>query len=58
VFDDVVAPADDELLAFDDPPSEELDFPSSAAAIAGLLAIAAPIPSATANPPTLPMNRP
>jgi hypothetical protein len=48
----------DESLDFEDPASEELDFPSSAAAIAALLAIAAPIPSATANPPTLPMNRP
>jgi hypothetical protein len=38
--------------------SEELDAPSSAAAMAGLLTIAAPIPSATASPPTLPMNRP
>ena len=38
--------------------SEELDASSSAAAMAGLLAIAAPIPSATASPPTLPMNRP
>jgi hypothetical protein len=38
--------------------AEALDLPSSAPAMAGLLAIAAPIPSATANPPTLPMNRP
>jgi hypothetical protein len=42
----------------DDEDSDELDSPSSAAAIPGLLAIAAPIPSATANPPTLPMKRP
>ena len=33
-------------------------WPSSAAAMPGLLAIATPIPSATASPPTLPMNRP
>ncbi|WP_232425740.1 hypothetical protein [Mycobacterium sp. JS623] len=37
---------------------EEAEVPSSAEAIAGLLAIAAPIPSATASPPTLPMKRP
>jgi hypothetical protein len=47
---------------FADPASEdfsdELDWPSSAEAIAGLLAMAAPIPRATARPPTLPMNRP
>jgi TetR/AcrR family transcriptional regulator, repressor for neighboring sulfatase len=42
----------------DDPVSEAFDVSSSAAAIAGLLAIAAPIPNATASPPTLPMNRP
>jgi hypothetical protein len=47
---------DDE--ASDDDDSDELDCPSSAAAIPGLLAIAAPIPSATASPPTLPMKRP
>jgi hypothetical protein len=38
--------------------SEEFDAPSSAAAMAELWAIAAPMPSATASPPTLPMNRP
>ena len=48
----------DERPGFGDAASEEFDGPSSAAAIAGLLAIAAPIPSATANPATLPMNRP
>jgi len=34
------------------------DSPSSAAATPGLLAIAAPTPTATANAPTLPTNRP
>jgi hypothetical protein len=33
-------------------------WPSSAEAIAGLLAIATPIPNATASPPTLPTKRP
>ena len=37
---------------------EVVDPPSSAAAIPGLLAIAAPTPSATANAPILPINRP
>ena len=45
-------------LVLDDPDSVDVDAPSSAEAIAGLLAIAAPIPNATASPPTLPMNRP
>ena len=52
-------PADSDFAEADsDEDSEELDWPSSAAAIPGLLAIAAPIPSATAKPPTLPMKRP
>jgi hypothetical protein len=42
----------------DDDASEVVDRPSSATAIPGLLAIAAPIPSATANAPILPTNRP
>jgi len=50
VVDDAVLPGA--------PLCEELAWLSSAAAMAGLLAIAAPIPSATASPPTLPMNRP
>jgi hypothetical protein len=62
VFGDSVDVVDCVSSDFTDPASEELsdelDSPSSAAAIAGLLAIAAPIPSATAKPPTLPMNRP
>jgi hypothetical protein len=37
---------------------EESDWPSSAEAMAAPLAIATPIPRATANPPTLPMNLP
>ncbi len=41
-----------------DDPCEVVDPPSSAAAIPGLLAIAAPTPSATANAPILPINRP
>jgi hypothetical protein len=41
-----------------DDAGEPDDRPSSADAIAALLAIAAPIPNATANPPTLPMKRP
>jgi hypothetical protein len=49
---------DDEDSELDDDDSEELDWPSSAAAIPGLLAIAAPMPRATAKPPTLPMKRP
>jgi hypothetical protein len=36
----------------------ESDWPSSAEATAAPLAIATPIPRATANPPTLPMNLP
>jgi TetR/AcrR family transcriptional regulator, repressor for neighboring sulfatase len=56
--DFLIEGVDDELLEFEDPASEALAFPSFALAIAGLLAIAAPIPSASANPPTLPMNRP
>ena len=54
------APADSEFddEDSDDDDSEELDWPSSAAATPGLLAIAAPIPRATAKPPTLPMKRP
>jgi hypothetical protein len=47
---------DESELADDD--SEPLEVPSSAAATPGVLAIAAPIPSATANAPTLPMKRP
>ena len=39
-------------------PCEVVDPPSSAAAIPGLLAIAAPTPSATAKAPILPINRP
>lgn len=52
-------PADVELL--DEEPLEELEEPvdegpiGSASAIAGLLAIATPTPSATANAPTRPM---
>jgi hypothetical protein len=60
--DDEFAPEDsefdDEESELDDDDPEELDCPSSAAAIPGLLAIAAPIPRATARPPTLPMKRP
>ena len=41
-----------------DDPCEVVDPPSSAAAMPGLLAIAAPTPSATANAPILPINRP
>ncbi|WP_337442237.1 hypothetical protein [Mycolicibacterium moriokaense] len=37
---------------------EESDWPSSAEAMAAPLAIATPIPMATASPPTLPMNLP
>jgi len=47
-----------ELVPDVDPDPEVSDWPSSAAAMPGLLAIAAPIPSATASAPTLPMNRP
>jgi hypothetical protein len=41
-----------------DDASEAVDGPLSARAIPGLLAIAAPTPSATANAPTRPTNRP
>jgi hypothetical protein len=47
---------DDEVS--DDADSDELDSPSSADAVAAPLAIATPIPKATASPPTLPMKRP
>jgi hypothetical protein len=41
-----------------EPASDAPEVPSCAQAIPGLLAIATPIPSVTANAPTLPMNRP
>ncbi len=41
-----------------DDPCEVVGPSSSAAAIPGLLAIATPTPSATANAPILPINRP
>jgi hypothetical protein len=43
--------------ASDEPASDDESEPSvSAAAMPGLLAMAAPMPRATANPPTRPMN--
>jgi AcrR family transcriptional regulator len=52
----MLAPEESDSEEFEE--FEDVEVPSSAAASAGLLAIAAPIPNATASPPTLPMNRP
>lgn len=53
-----VPPPESDAPELDDEPSELVDEPGSATAIPGLLAIAAPTPNATANPPILPTNRP
>ena len=49
---------DDEDSEFDDDEFEDEDWSSSADAVAAPLAIATPIPSATANPPTQPTYLP
>ena len=59
VDDVLAAESDDEPEADDDEPDDELDEPESdgsANAIPGVLATAAPAPSATANTPTRAMN--
>jgi hypothetical protein len=47
----------DDCVDVDSDVVDAFSAPSSAEAIAGLFAIATPMPSATANPPTRPTNR-
>ncbi len=51
-------PVDDEDSEFEDDAFDDEDWSSSADAVAAPLAIATPIPSAIANPPTLPTYLP